>query len=143
MFASQTFFHHRRRHHRRWGVAESDASLPAMEMPARAAGPSPTIRLFTCVGRDCRNAWKGGNLVESLRAEIVRSGVAGIDVQSCGCLDQCDKGPVVLAYQGKAAQAVRPPKGALSSLLNRPLARFFQATPDQARHIIDTVIRRK
>lgn len=117
--------------------------------PALSLVPAPVpqaasqgIRLFACAGKACRHAPGGQALLEALLREIGLAGprAAHLDVRSCGCLDKCQEGPVVVAYGGKAAQADFPPKGALRNLVHRPLGTFYKAQPADARRIVDTLL---
>ncbi|MDR3440497.1 (2Fe-2S) ferredoxin domain-containing protein [Telmatospirillum sp.] len=137
-------FHHGRHHQDdNARVNPSDPSASA-DHPSNGAAADRTIRLFTCVGKSCRNNQGGRALLDALRREIALSGpeAASIDVASCGCLDQCDKGPVVVACQGTAAQSSHPPRDILNDPIHRPLATFFHVTPEEARRIVDAVMKK-
>jgi (2Fe-2S) ferredoxin len=102
--------------------AASTASAAPVAEPAAA-------RLFVCVGKHCRAAGAGRDLVDAVNRE---GGAAGVKAVTCGCLDQCDTGPVAVAYGGTAAGLAKPPKDGS----HRPLAIFHRASPDQASDII-------
>lgn len=142
-------FRHRRSRFGRWGHAQQDGVIePAIEAVATLeaeATPSPDdlpVRLFTCVGKGCAHGAEGKALLAALNEAVAAHPTPGvrIDVRACGCLDVCEQGPVVVAYQGNAAKAARPPKGALAGLHNQPVDRFGQVSPDDAGRIVETVL---
>lgn len=140
--------HHHHHHHghghgqcrggRPWGRHHSRDDQTADEaatQDATAEGPAAATRIFVCAAKSCRHGG-GAELAEALRQRIEETG-ADIDVRACGCLDDCDNGPVAVAHGGAAARAARPPKGKMAQWLHRPLARFPRASADQAQAIID------
>jgi hypothetical protein len=144
------FGHRRARRFSRHGDQGEEIELTASpttevsDRPLAGIGNDEAVRIFTCVGRACRDAQGGQALLDALHREIGLAGPAAarIDVKSCGCLDQCKKGPVVVAYRGKAAQSSRPPHGLWSELTNRPLGTFLRATPGEARRIVERLVRK-
>lgn len=125
---------HHRGHHHPHGADDATA-LPVAE---EDGAPAKAARLFVCSAKSCRAAGSA-ELIEALRQRIQETG-ADADVRACGCQDCCDDGPVVVAHGGAAAKASKPPKGALARMIHRPLARFQQASADQADIILDHVV---
>jgi hypothetical protein len=102
------------------------------------------IRIFVCVkqsrrGHACCAAQGSPRLIDALREELAQlGGVAErVDIVSCGCLDACEKGPVVVAVGGKAALESRPPKGFLKKLPCRPRMEFTHVRAEDARRIAE------
>jgi (2Fe-2S) ferredoxin len=116
-------------------VAPTASSQPAPSHPlatpvAPVAAPSATAaRLFVCVGKHCRAAGAGRDLVDAVNRE---GAAAGVEAVTCGCLDHCDTGPAAVAYGGPAAGLAKPPKDGLQP----PLATFHRVSPDQASAIV-------
>jgi (2Fe-2S) ferredoxin len=135
---------HRSRRSRHEIPPDADTAPDALSLPPpeETSVSSPVaVRLFACVGKHCRSGQNGRALIDALRAAADQAGpdAGPIAVTPCGCLDRCEEGPVVVAYRGKAAQASRPPQGALAEFLNRPFATFTRVTPETAGRIIATV----
>ena len=112
--------------------------------PIRFTEQNGTIRIFTCIGRSCREAKGGPSLADALHRELVEAGPAAahIDVKSCGCLDRCKEGPVAVAFRGKAALQARPPHGFFAQLINRPLGVFRRVTPADSSWIISSLLKK-
>ncbi|OIQ89374.1 hypothetical protein GALL_287500 [mine drainage metagenome] len=118
---------HRRHQRRRRHAAFCETAMA----PVAAAGPTPPqagagfapLRLFVCMGRDCRAGRSGPPLIEAVRQALAEAGPAAahISALSCPCLDRCEDGPLILAYGGEAARQTRPPSGPLAPA---PLASF-------------------
>ena len=117
-----------------------DTVLPPIDKAMRTQN---RIRLFVCVGRHCRQAWNGVALIDALRAAIAEHGESQIDVQSCGCQDMCEQGPVVLAFAGSTADKSHPPKGTLEKLFHRPMKTFTHVSADRAGAIVAAVLAKK
>jgi|GEM_PF-2807814 len=149
-----------RRQHRRerglfgLGRARDETMVPADAAPAPVptdqpdsvshpeTGTAQAVRLFACVGKDCRQEHDARAVLDALRQQVASIETAGLvmDVQPCGCVDLCEQGPVVVACTGPAAQAAHPPVGNNATGSARPLATFVQVTPDKAGSIIETVL---
>jgi len=138
------FRHHRRRFGRSGHIPQIDATATAPESATASSPDDLAVRLFTCVGKDCAHGAEGKALLAALTEAVTAHPTPGvrIDVRACGCLDLCEQGPVVVAYQGKAAEATRPPKGALAGALNRPIEQFGQVSAADAQRIVETVLRK-
>lgn len=125
--------------HRGCGCCQQDSQTEVHNLPDNCERVAD-VRLFVCVGRHCRCGANGHDLPDALRAAIgAPDGGPVIDVQPCGCLDDCEKAPVIVAYRGVVATQKRPPQGFFSKLLHRPLIRFTQITPDMAAAVIADV----
>jgi|GEM_PF-4034457 len=134
--------HHHHVHGHRHGHGHSHEH-PALPPEVTETAPDPVapdhIRLFTCVARHCCQGKDGKALLAALRQAAADSG-APMDVKACGCLDQCDDGPIILAHRGAAARGQRPPEGTLARLFQRPIGRFTNARPEDAERIIQTLV---
>lgn len=134
--------HRHRGHHHHHSHTPHDRGHHSLPAEVDEIPPDPVaanhIRLFTCVARHCCQGKDGRQLLAALRQAAAESGAA-IDVKACGCLDQCDDGPVVIAHRGTAARGQRPPEGTLSRLLHRPVGRFTDAQPHDANRIVESL----
>lgn len=107
----------------------------------------PALRLFVCVktrmdGRCSCGAMGATDVILTLREELAHRGrsAAHIDVRPCGCLHQCEEGPIVLGFTGRLAEEALPPEGLLKELLHRPECTFTQVGVGQVSAIVDKLL---
>ncbi len=107
----------------------------------------PSIRIFACMktkqdGRPVCGNSGAAEVMTALRLELARRGqsAAHIDVRPCGCLDKCDKGPVLVAFTGAVAEAAVPPRNVIEKLLHRPKACFENVSPNDAASIVSQLL---
>ncbi len=121
---------------------EGAVAMPPRSDPrpvaSRAPAPAP-IRLFVCMGRDCRAERGGTPLIEAVRHSLAEAGAAAahLSALSCPCLDRCEDGPLILAYGGEAAALTRPPTGPQEP---QPLAIFTHVRRDQLPALITRLL---
>jgi hypothetical protein len=104
----------------------------------------PSFRIFACVktrqdGRSaCGNAG-AREIMTALRLELARRGqsAAQIDVRPCGCLDKCERGPILMACTGVVAEAALPPRELMENPICRPKVCFEEVSVDGVPTILD------
>jgi (2Fe-2S) ferredoxin len=110
----------------------------------------PHLQVFVCMktrqdGRPaCANAG-GGEVLEALRKELDKKGqtTSHIHVRPCGCVDRCEKGPVILAFTGSMAEADSPPKSLLGKLMYRPTFCFERVSAADVPAIVEQLTAKK
>lgn len=107
----------------------------------------PSFRIFVCMktrqdGRpSCGNAGTA-EIMTALRMELAQRGQAAahIDVRPCGCLDRCDKGPVLVGFTGTVAEAADPPRNFIEKVRHRPKVCFENVSLNDVPAIVDQLL---
>lgn len=107
----------------------------------------PAFRLFACMKtrqdgrRACGNAG-AAEIMTALRLELARRGrvAAHIDVHPCGCLDRCERGPILVGLSGSVAEVAVPPRQPLQKLIHSPKVCFEHISVRDVPDIVDQLL---
>jgi (2Fe-2S) ferredoxin len=112
-------------------------------------GAQPRVRIFVCVhagsqGKPSCASRGSRELLAAIRSELTKQGIPAreIDVRPSGCLDECKKGPVAMAFSGAAAGLNKPPGKLSRNLFQRPGARFTRVDEKDAAQIVEQLIQK-
>lgn len=90
-------------------TAEPELALEPHPITTETTAPKTAVATV-CAGKKCARMGGGKPLMNSLRREFARLGLAeAITVEACACVDDCEGGPLVLAQgpNGAARQTFR------------------------------------